>query len=313
MKVSIIIPVYNAEKYLRQCLDSLVDQTLDDYEIILVNDGSKDSSEAIIQEYRARYPERINAVTVENGGQGRARNIGMELAQGEYLGFVDSDDWVKPDMFLRLCRAAEREDADVAVCGIENRYDDGRCEFPPLRQGGRAVAAAGSACNKLFRRSAVGDLRFPQGLWYEDFSFSARLLCRACAIAWVDEPLYIYRRGHESTMTNNNALKNLDMLKIMEELEAFFSVCGSREDFEYLVLNHVLLDSINRLSAQKGPDKRLVIKKMREYVHREIPKLSACAAFRSEGRNRRIIMRLNYHGLYRLSRFILATKKLCSS
>ena len=98
MKLSVIVPVYNVEKYLRECLDSLAAQTLRDYELILVNDGSTDGSQALIDEYTARFPRLITAMTVTNGGQGRARNFGIERARGEYLGFVDSDDSVAPDI-----------------------------------------------------------------------------------------------------------------------------------------------------------------------------------------------------------------------
>ena len=99
MKVSIIVPVYNAEKYLEKCLDSLCCQSLDDYELILINDGSRDSSAQIMESYRGKYPDTVRTLTVENGGQGRARNIGISMAKGDYIGFADSDDWVCPDMF----------------------------------------------------------------------------------------------------------------------------------------------------------------------------------------------------------------------
>ena len=309
MKLSVIVPVYNVEKYLRECLDSLAAQTLRDYELILVNDGSTDGSQALIDEYTARFPRLITAMTVTNGGQGRARNFGIERARGEYLGFVDSDDSVAPDMFEKLCAAADREAADVAVCGIVNSFADGRRETPALLRDGRDIALAGSASNKIFRRSAVGDIRFPEGLWYEDFDFSAKLICAADKTAYVDEALYIYRRGHESTMNNRDGVTSLDSLAVMGDLEPFFTGRGRRDDFEYLVINHVLLDSINRLSAQSSSEKKQVIKKLRAYVRDIIPDLSECGSFRREPRNRRIVMRLNYTGLDAVSRLLLRAKK----
>ncbi len=95
MKLSIIVPVYNAEQYLHTCLDSLLAQNVRDSEIILVNDGSRDGSGRILEEYRVREPERLRVLTVENGGQGRARNLALDLAQGDFIGFTDSDDWVR--------------------------------------------------------------------------------------------------------------------------------------------------------------------------------------------------------------------------
>lgn len=309
MKVSIIVPVYNAEKYLHQCLDSLVGQTLDEYEIILIDDGSKDSSAAIMEEYKSRYPQRIQTLHVENGGQGRARNIGIGLAKGEYLGFVDSDDWVDLSMFQTLYEAAAAEEADMVICDVIDRYIDDREVVHHTWRETRPLAAAGSSCNKLFKREAVGEIRFPEGLWYEDFSFSARLIAKAEKVIYVPAALYIYRCGHASTMNNNNALKNLDILKIMDGIEdCIVENCG-QDDFEYLVINHVLLDSINRLSFQSGQEKRQVIKALRAYVKKKIPSLAACRRFGEETRNRRIIMRMNYMGLDSLAGFLLKWKK----
>ena len=116
MKLSIIVPVYNVRAYLPACLDSLVNQTLDNYEVILVDDGSSDGSAEIIKDYCERYPELIRSIRVENGGQGRARNFAIEMARGDYLGFVDSDDWITADMYEKLYNTAVRENADVVVC-----------------------------------------------------------------------------------------------------------------------------------------------------------------------------------------------------
>ena len=99
MKLSIIVPVYNVEKFLNKCLDSLIGQTMEDYEIILVDDGSKDASGRICDDYAERYPELVRVMHIDNGGQGRARNFGIDTAKGEYLGFVDSDDYLEPNVY----------------------------------------------------------------------------------------------------------------------------------------------------------------------------------------------------------------------
>ena len=309
MKISVIVPVYRAEAYLRRCVDSLLQQEQAAPEIILVDDGSPDASGTICDSYAAEYPERVRVLHIENGGQGRARNKGMELARGEYLGFVDSDDWVEPSMYRKLLETAEREHADVVVCGIRALRGDGSEELLPVWKEGNPMAAAGSACNKLFRRTAVGDVRFPEGLWYEDFSFSAKLLMRSKKTVYLPEALYDYRKGQVSTMNNENARKNLDMLEVMEDLREFTLAEGSREDFEYLLINHVLLDSVNRLALQHTPDKLEVIWLMRAYVREHIPRLTECGAWKREDRKRRIIMKLNYDGLEDLSRLLLKIKK----
>lgn len=107
-KVSVVVPVYNTEAFLVDCLDSLVNQTLDEIEIVVVNDGSPDGSQAIIDDYAARYPDKIVALSKPNGGLGSARNAGIARATGRYIGFVDSDDFVEPDMYQHLYEEAER-------------------------------------------------------------------------------------------------------------------------------------------------------------------------------------------------------------
>jgi len=308
MKLSVIVPVYKAEAYLRECVDSLLNQTLQDLEIILVNDGSPDNSEAIMAEYAAKYPEKVRTLTLDNGGQGRARNRGMDIAQGEYLGFVDSDDYVLPEMYETLCRVADEQGADVVDCCIEAFYPDGSTELLRTWRDEQVMAAAGSACNKLFRRETVGELRFPEGLKYEDFGFSALLLLRSKKTVHLDRALYRYRVGQPSTMHNQNPRMNLDILEIMELLRENMDPAKDRDSFEFLLLNHVLLEAIKRVSVMEGADKKECLFLLRSYVHEHIPRLSASRSFREESRNRRLIMRLNYLGLEQVSAFLLRLK-----
>ncbi|MDD6090093.1 MAG: glycosyltransferase [Clostridiales bacterium] len=312
MKLSIIVPVYKVEKFLGECVDSLLAQTLDDYEIILVDDGSPDNSGRIADEYASAYPDRIRVLHIDNGGQGRARNLALDIAKGDFIGFVDSDDWVTPDMYAKMYSRAAETDADVVICDFMERFDDGRESVLPASLQDNWLGSAGSSCNKLFRRSVIGDVRFPTGLWYEDFFFSALLLMRSKHTEYINEPLYIYRRGQESTMHNNNARKNLDMLRIMDMLEKEMLPSGHGEDFEFFIVNHVLLDSISRLAGQDSADKKEIIGRLRSYVHEKIPRLSDCSSYMAESRRRRIIMYLNYHGLEDLGQIILKVKSKLS-
>lgn len=305
MKLSVIVPVYKAEAYLRECVDSILNQTEKDLELILVDDGSPDLSGAICAEYALHYPDRVSVITLDNGGQGRARNFGIDAAKGDYLAFIDSDDYIAPDMFELMLAAAEREGADVVVCDMEKRYADGRVEYVKAALQNDPMAAAGSASNKIFKRSLVGDIRFPVGLWYEDFSFSAKLAMLSEKTVFVEKPLYIYRIGQESTMNNNNARKNLDLIEIMRDIRAFAEAGGYRDSFEFLLLNHVLLEAIKRLARQTAPEKKEVISMLRAYVRENIPSLCLCESYKRESRNRRIIMWLNYHALERVSLFLL--------
>ena len=289
MKLSIIMPVYNAEKYLEKCLDSLVSQTLDDYEIVLINDGSKDGSQKIIESYVNQYPELIRAVTVENGGQGRARNIGMEMARGDYLGFADSDDWVSPEMFEKLYTAAVEADADMAVCDTVQCFDDGSEVYLPMSRFESAMEITTAVWNKLFKKALIEDVRL-----------KAVLGCKK--IARVSEGLYFYRCGQLSTMNNKNARKNLDMISIMEHLKAYMLPRGYLAEFEELLLCHLLLDTINRVNVQRGEGCEEVIKILRDYARENIPKLRACPGYKKQSLRRRIVMSLNYSGLHSVAR-----------
>lgn len=309
MKLSIIVPVYKVEEYLGECVDSLLSQTIDDYEIILVDDGSPDNSGKIADEYAAANPDMIRVLHIDNGGQGRARNFALDIAKGDFVGFVDSDDWVTHDMYEKMYTRATEMGADVVVCDFLERFVDGRESVLPASLQDNWLGSAGSSCNKIFRRSLVGALRFPVGLWYEDFYFSAVMLLRSKHTEFIAEPLYIYRRGQESTMHNNNAAKNLDMLTIMDMLEKEMLPAGYKDDFEFFLVNHVLLDSISRLAKQDAPERKEVIGKLRQYVQAKIPKLSGCGSYKKESRKRRLIMWMNYHGLEDAGQLVLKVNK----
>ncbi|MBR0161728.1 MAG: glycosyltransferase [Oscillospiraceae bacterium] len=304
MKLSVIVPAYNAEKTIRECVDSILSQTVSDLELIVVNDGSTDATEEILQCYVNSDPDRFQVVTVENGGQGRARNIGLERAKGEFVGFIDSDDWIDPEMYARMIQKAEEEHCDLVICDAQAHFPDGKTEKERLYREDRLMAAVGSSSNKLFCHSLIEEIRFPEGIWYEDAEFSARALIRAEHCGYIPETFYHYRRGYPSTMNNSNARKNLDILTVLEHLEEDF-LPNARDDYEFLVINHVLLDAMNRVQAMDSPEKKDVLWLMRAWVHEKIPHLRQCGSFQQESRNRRIIMMLHYLGLSPVAETIL--------
>lgn len=309
MKLSVIVPAYNAEKTIRQCLDSILAQTRPVDELIIINDGSRDGTESILCEYAERFPNVVRYMTVENGGQGRARNIGFEQSTGGWIGYVDSDDWIDPEMYEKLIAAAEEANADLALCEVLAHFPDGSTAEEYIYRPDRAIAAAGFPNNKLFRRTLVEGIRYPEEkLWYEDAEYTAKAIRRAGKITHIPETLYHYRRGLPSTMNNNNALKNLDLLTVMMHLEDEF-LPQNRDDIEFLILNHILLDGMNRVQAMTAKDKKEVLFLLREYVRDRIPRLSDSRSFREETRNRKIIMWMNYHGLTGLSEIILNLRK----
>ena len=204
-KVSIIIPVYNTGEYLRSCVDSVLAQTMEGWELLLVDDGSTDNSGAICDEYAAR-DSRIRVIHKENQGVSMARNLGLELARGEYVGFVDSDDWLAPEMFDEMYRSARETGADIVMCDAVTVFGDGR-EEPDTITGlsgsagiGREawtpellLEMAGSVWRCIYRRELLEShgVRFPVGLRFsEDRIFNLYAMGYANRVEYRKEPYY---------------------------------------------------------------------------------------------------------------------------
>ncbi len=308
MNLSIIVPAYNAETTIKPCLDSILNQTFSELELIVVDDGSVDSTGEILAQYKSQYPYKMQTLTVENGGQGRARNIGLNIAAGDFIGFVDSDDWVDLDMFRKMMNSALEGDCDLVHCDVLAHFPDGSTSMERIYRAGRPMASAGFANNKLFRKDLIETIRFPEEkLWYEDLEFTARCIHRAKKEQHLDETLYHYRRGLPSTMNNQNAEKNLDILTILGHLEDEL-LPDDRDDYEFLILNHVLIDAMNRVQAMDAKEKSDVLWLMRQFVHEKIPHLFRSESFSQETENRKIIMYLHYSGLSALAGKLLKLK-----
>ena len=218
MKLSIIVPVYNmaADGKLEYCLDSLVRQTIKDYEIIAVDDCSTDDSYRILQTYQQKYPDRFRAVHSDvNQKQGGAKNIGMDLAKGEWIGFIDSDDWVTEDFYERLIGRGEETGADMVGCDYhltsEHSMEIGRIVHnnKPQQTGvldeekyRSLILDSGSLVVKVYRREIVIDhpSRFPTGIFYEDNALANSWMLRARHFEYIEEPLYYYYQHEDSTV-----------------------------------------------------------------------------------------------------------------
>ena len=202
-KVSVIVPVYNVEKYLERCLESLVRQTLEEIEIIVVNDSTLDDSQRIIDYYQALYPAKVKGLIKPNGGLSDARNYGMQQMSGDYFGFVDGDDYVEETMFEKLYEAAVANDAEVTTCDFYWAYPDElrrQIDGPYRSSKEMLVEMMPTVWNKLYKRSWFEslDIAFPVGLRYEDSSFSIRLAPFIKKLAYVSEPLIYYVQRQDS-------------------------------------------------------------------------------------------------------------------
>lgn len=308
MKVSIIVPVYNCEDYLDQCIQSLLKQTLDEIEIIMVNDGSTDHSLAIIEKYAKENPTKLKYFDKCNGGQASARNMALPHATGEYLGFVDSDDWVAEDMYEKMYNEAKRGDYDVVVCDMVDVYPDHEV-YHSFSDFTNKFRQTPSACNKIFKRSIVGNTNFPLGLWYEDFQFTTFILFKTDSIGRVGEGLYRCHCRPVSTMSNDNSEKNLDMIQVVGNIIQHAKDTGVYEkyknDLKYMVIDHILITTINRVAVQNNPKKHEVIRKLIAFSLQCFPDLLTSDVMKEESENRQRIAKLNGKGHYRIAQMLL--------
>ena len=266
-KVSIIVPFYNVEEYLDKCLFRLSRQTLDNIEIILVDDGSKDNSHTIAEEYAGKYPDLFKLYIKDNGGLSDARNYGIERATGEYIGFVDSDDYPEVDMFEKLYQKAKENDSDIVVCSYNKLYSDINMGRPSKNHPGvkvtvlevfnsyiqpassvwdtkeNLVFATPYAWNKLYRKELFDTIRYPKGQIFEDSATTYRLFLIANKIDFVGKPLYNYRIDRNNSITSKVDDKIFDIFKSCEIFMEYYKEKGGfeyfHEELECLCIQHI--------------------------------------------------------------------------
>lgn len=249
-EVSVVVPIYKVERYLRQCLDSILGQTLEDIEIILVDDGSPDACPAIVDEYAAADP-RVITLHQANGGYGKAVNAGIARARGRYIGIIESDDWIEPDMYAKLLARAKETGADIVKCGfykydstqppaLQNAPWTGRMQnlfsapnhpfrpidWPPI------FAYHASLWSNLYRAELVKGIRVIEsfGAAYQDMPFIMEVLSKAGSMSVVKEYLLHYRMepGQGSSTTRNDE-RLMRMLDMTESSRDILKACGTLE------------------------------------------------------------------------------------
>ena len=261
-KLSIVIPVYNVENYLAKCLDSVIVPGLENYEVIVVNDGSTDGSGAIAADYAGRYPGLIRLIEQENSGLGAARNTGLEAARGEFVFFLDSDDWLRegavPEMLEKL-----EEDFDICIFGMLSVTEAGvvlddirSCpkegpvalkDFPGL------LLCPPSGCNKICRRSLFMDsgLRFPARVWYEDLRTMPKLYLMTDRIVADSRQWYVYLQRAGSIINSANLQRNWELVEAIEDLSQYYKDKGVyetyRDEFTYIAFYNQFLVAPVRL------------------------------------------------------------------
>ncbi len=282
-KVSVIVPVYNASKYLNKCLETLVNQTLDDIEIIAINDGSSDNSLDIMMEYQSKYSSKIKIVNNQNNGIGKTRNIGIEMATGEYLTFIDSDDYIDTNMLLNCYNYASSNDLEIVVCNYYevNEKDNAITKkiiepFDICNLNDRPellFKINASPWNKLYRRSLFDNtsMRFPEQLKYEDMGLVLILLHQAKRIGYLDifGNYYLIRSKSETTTVDNRVY---DIFKILDIINDYYkNIKGFNKVLEYLNIEKILIYTVSQRKQSNKEFRNKFIKDAFIYLNMHFP------------------------------------------
>lgn len=294
--ISIIVPIYNAEKYLKKCIDSLLEQTKKELEIILINDGSTDNSEEIIKEYKDK---RIKYFKNKNQGIGKTRNFGIEKAEGKYIMFLDSDDYLDKTACEKMYNKVENEDLDVAICDFYKEYDNGNIEevitpnfnTSSLKDNPDIITEYLSPWAKIYSTEMIkkNNIKFVENLKYEDAPFVIEALCCANKIGKVDECLnyYLIHTNSETTVRDRRCF---DILKIVDRIRKYTN------NKEYLKekIDKLTVRIITNYTIQQRmqKDKKIAmefIDKAFEYLNKEIPNYKNNKYYENRGILRRTI------------------------
>lgn len=321
VKVSVIVPVYGVEKYIDKCLNSLVNQTLNDIEIIVVNDGSPDNSQKIIDEYVKRYPKIVKSYKKSNGGQGSARNYGLKKASGEYIGYVDSDDYIEYNMYEKLYNEAKRNDLDIVICCNKNVYENtGKEKIEPLflktdNDKANALFSNVGVCNKLYKKEIVDNFLFKSKVWYEDLAFCCKTVMKSSKIGFVNEGLYNYLIRQGSTMNNDNASRNLEILDAFDDVLNYIDENKKYKKYypeiEFLAIYHIFIAAIVRIiTAKNVHNKKELIHKLRNYVCIKFPNYDNNQYLYLLDKNKKIVYNLIKQKKYFCVRLIFKLKEV---
>lgn len=320
MKVSLIIPVYNVEKYVEKCLQSVERQTYKDIEVIIVNDGSTDNSHKIVDEY-VKKNENFQCYSIENRGLGGARNYGMEQAQGEYVCFLDSDDYIASDCIEKMITKAKEDDSDIVVCNSYDVKEDGtiisqysndfETSITSVYKEPAILFNRVSAWGKLYKKSLFHGLAFVSREWYEDMRMTPKLFLKARQITYIEDALFYYVQRSGSIMNSSKVEKNKEIVDAFEDLKEYFRKEGVyvqfQRELEYLVIEHIAVAGISRVALHTGSKKTQVLKYMQEYLHK-FPGLYKNPYIRTMDRKRKLILFFNKNNLYWMSALCLRIK-----
>ena len=205
---------------------------------------------------------------------------------------------------------AKKEHSDLVICDMTDNFEDGTKKYLNCTKFNSIYTVTPSASNKIFRKTLIGDLTFLEGRWYEDFNFTTKILLKNPKISVISEAYYNCHVRTSSTMNNNNSLKNLDIIDVIDDLIIYAKNKRIYDDniFKYLIFDHILITTINRVTNQKNSDTKKVISKLRKYCHDNLTNYKKLDFYSQVSKQRKIIASLNYYGLHNISKIILCIK-----
>lgn len=233
-KLSVIIPVFNVEKYLVKCLESVLAQTYKDLEILLIDDGSTDNSSFICDEYQKK-DKRIKVIHKVNGGISSARNTGIDIATGDFLTFVDSDDYIEKDMYYDMMQFSN--EFDLIICGVTNVNEEYKkiTEFIPLKNNFQEICEYSFSCNKIFKKDLFNNIKFPLNRIFEDFCIIPKIYLQAKKVKFIKEVYYNYYQRENSLSNKRNNIKMFDIFRAYYEIEEFLIKNNFKKELEEFV------------------------------------------------------------------------------
>lgn len=282
--ISVIVPVYKVESYLDRCVASIVNQTYSNLEIILVDDGSPDNCGVMCDAWAAKDP-RIKVIHKENGGLSDARNAGMAIATGKYIAFVDSDDYLAPEMSRQLFEHMVADKSDIATCGVEMVFEDGSPSRMLTKSGCCALNTAEAMASviaedwlkqpvwcKLYKTELIRDILFPVGKYHEDVFWTYRAVAVAQKVSILDTPCYFYTQRSGSIMGSGYSLKRLDAIEAkqhrLEFIKENFPVLKEKAQVDLLF--SCLYQGQQALLHLEEPERRQVVEMLKD-IAKELP------------------------------------------
>ncbi len=319
---SLIVPVYKIEEYLPKCIDSVLAQSCQDYELLLVDDGSPDGCGEICDRYAQKHPEKIQAIHQENGGAGAARNHGIRLSRGEYLLFLDGDDYLSPEFLADLKNTVEKYPADLVCFGAQVERDGKKVgQLHENIPTGRLLEVKDqpdlffgvmAPWNRAYKRSLFADISFATKVWYEDIRVVTKTLAVARTVYRLPGAYYHYLQREGSAMNNKNSGRNVEILYAYDDILSWYKAHGcyekAKKELCFQAVQHILLAATVRvlLIDRKHP----LISQFRDYMEKNFPDFRENPYLEKLDSNKKLIYKLLLKKRYRSVVSIFRLKKL---